>query len=74
MEAFEGEFMPWEFGYLKWNLEDARKPTRWLMEKLPEEITYYDFQKNKLRTAFEGFYSSSPKEAIMDAIYFNIVN
>lgn len=74
-EAFEDEFMPWEFGYHRWNFNDAKKATKWLIDKLnreegklPSEINYYDFQKNKLRTVVDRFYGSSPKKAIIDAI------
>ncbi len=75
-EAFEDEFMPWEFGYHKWSIEDARRAVKWLIEKLnkeegklPSEINYYDFQRNKLRTVIDRFYASSPKKAIMDNFF-----
>lgn len=74
-EAFEDEFMPWEFGYHRWNISDAKKATKWLIDKLnreegklPLEIDYYDFKNNKLRTVIDKFYGSSPKKAIIDVI------
>jgi hypothetical protein len=74
-EAFEDEFMPWEFGYHKWNITDAKKATKWLIDKLnreegklPLEIDYYDFKNNKLRTVIDKFYGSSPRKAVMDVI------
>jgi hypothetical protein len=75
IEAFEDEFKPWEFCYHRWNIDDARMATKWLVDKLrrengkqPSEIDYYDFQNNKLRTVIDKFYNSSPKKAIRDAI------
>jgi hypothetical protein len=74
-EAFEDEFMPWEFSYHRWNISDARKATKWLIDKLnkeegklPLEIDYYDFKNNKLRIVIDKFYRSSPKKAIIDVI------
>lgn len=74
-EAFKDEFMPWEFGYHRWNINDAKKATKWLIDKLNREegkllleIDYYDFKNNKLRTVIDKFYGSSPRKAIMDAI------
>jgi len=74
-EAFGDEFMPWEFCYHRWNINDAKKATKWLIDKLnseegklPLEIDYYDFKNNKLRTVIDKFYGSSPKKAIIDAI------
>jgi len=74
-EAFGDEFMPWEFGYHRWNINDAKKATNWLIDKLnreegklPLEIDYYDFINNKLKTVIDKFYGRSPKKAILDAI------
>lgn len=73
-ETFSEEFMPWEFGYHRWNINDAREATKWLVDKLnkeegklPLEIDYYDFKNNKLRTVIDKFYGSSPKKAVIDA-------
>ncbi|MEG1287545.1 MAG: hypothetical protein RSD13_05780, partial [Clostridium sp.] len=80
VEAYEGEIMPWEFGYHRWNENDAREATRWLINKLDVEegkqvmnIDYYDFKKNKLRYVIDKYYCSSPNKAIQDVLKFNLV-
>lgn len=73
IEAYGEEYMPWEFGYHRWNEEDAKKAVMWLIDKLkkekgkvPSEISYYDFQDNKLRLVIDRYYKSSPKKAVLD--------
>lgn len=83
-EAFEDEFIPWEFGYHRWNENDAKKATKWLIEKLnkeegklPLEINYYDFQENKLRTViifiFKIFIYSIYRNSIYGEFRFNLI-
>lgn len=36
--------------------------------KKPQDINYYDFINNKLRTIIDKLYGSSSKKAVMDAI------
>lgn len=73
IEAYEDKYMPWEFGYHRWNEEDAKKATVWLIDKLkrergkvPSEVSYYDFQDNKLRIVIDKYYNSSPRKAVLD--------
>lgn len=73
IEAYGEEYMPWEFGYHRWNEEDAKKATVWLIDKLkrekgeaPSEISYYNFQDNKLRIVIDKYYNSSPRKAVLD--------
>lgn len=75
IEAYECEFKPWEFGYYKWSLDEARKATRWLIDKLQKEgkvnisdIKFNDFKINQLRTPIDKFYGGSYRKAINDAI------
>lgn len=75
IEAYHEEFKEWEFGYYKWSLDEARKATKWLINKVQKEgrknisdIKFEDFKKNKLRTPVDKFYGGSYKKAINDAI------
>lgn len=73
IEAYGDKYMLWEFAYHRWNEEDAKKATVWLIDKLkrekgkdPSEISYYDFQDNKLRIVIDKYYKSSPRKAVLD--------
>ncbi len=51
-----------------------KEATVWLIDKLkrekgeaPSEISYYDFQDNKLRIVIDKYYNSSPRKAVLDA-------
>lgn len=73
LEAFENEIMPWELKYYRLTIEEARKATRWLLDRLyiekgkvESEVNYYDFQEYELRKILDKYYYSSPKKAIED--------
>lgn len=72
LEAYEGVIMPWEFKYHRWNVNDARTATIWLVNKISNEsgktVNYYDFDNNNLRYMLDKYYISSPKKALEDMI------